>query len=46
MTVDEVTRQYGKRVRALSGGLLSTQEQLATLKLDREREKREAERTR
>lgn len=46
VAVDMVTREYRTRMRALSDGLLSAQQQLATLKHDRETERREAGRTR
>lgn len=41
--MDEITHTYSSRVRALSDGLAATQDQLARLTSDRNRERRESE---
>lgn len=44
--MDEITHAYNSRVRGLSDGLAVTQNQLARLTSDRNRERRESERNR
>lgn len=44
--MDEITREYRTRVRALSDSLASTQEQLSMLNDNRGDERRDAEKTR
>lgn len=44
--MDDITHTYNSRVRGLSDGLTATQNQLARLTSDRNRERRESERNR